>query len=192
MRKIPTVYRRNPDDRRFVIPEVEADCDWVLAGEGKATRKYDGVCVLFDPELDPALASAVPALHGWWARREVKPGTEPPADFVEAQHDEVTGKCVGWEPAEASGFAKYLAQAVDQLRDGPEVGSHELIGPKVNRNPEHVPQHTLIRHADADPLDAPRTFEALRRWLPTQPYEGVVWHHPDGRMAKIKRRDVRG
>jgi hypothetical protein len=20
-------------------------------------------------------------------------------------------------------------------------------------------------------------------------YEGVVWHHPDGRMAKIKRRD---
>ncbi|MFF0155255.1 hypothetical protein [Micromonospora sp. NPDC005203] len=27
-------------------------------------------------------------------------------------------------------------------------------------------------------------------WLPAHPrYEGIVWHHPDGRRAKLKRRD---
>jgi hypothetical protein len=40
----------------------------------------------------------------------------------------------------------------------------------------------------------------MRRWrrpvsalvaayLHARPYEGIVWHHPDGRMAKLKKRD---
>jgi hypothetical protein len=37
---------------------------------------------------------------------------------------------------------------------------------------------------------APRDYEGLRIWLLARPqYEGIVWHHPDGRMAKLKRRD---
>ena len=49
----------------------------------------------------------------------------------------------------------------------------------------------LVRHAFADIFDPepPRTFAELRRWLAGQDIEGLVWHHPDGRMAKIKRRD---
>jgi hypothetical protein len=26
-------------------------------------------------------------------------------------------------------------------------------------------------------------------YLHARPYEGIVWHHPDGRMAKLKKRD---
>jgi hypothetical protein len=37
--------------------------------------------------------------------------------------------------------------------------------------------------------DAPRMFEGLRTWLAENDVEGIVWHHPDGRMAKIKARD---
>lgn len=191
MQKIPTLYARSEEDRRFVVPQVTPGCDWVLAGEGVATRKFDGTCVLFDPKLDPGLLAAVPALQDWWTRRELKPGAPAPAGYVEVEHDEVTGKTVGWEPADLSPFAKYLVQAVDALTDGPETGTHELIGPKINRNPEHAERHTLIRHDDADVLTAPRTYDALCRWLLAQPYEGVVFHHPDGRMAKLKRRDVR-
>ena len=33
------------------------------------------------------------------------------------------------------------------------------------------------------------TFDGLHRWLCAHPVEGLVFHHPDGRMAKIKRRD---
>lgn len=28
-------------------------------------------------------------------------------------------------------------------------------------------------------------------WLADEGVEGVVWHHPDGRMAKLKGRDFR-
>ena len=68
---------------------------------------------------------------------------------------------------------------------------------KVNGNPDHFPTHTLIKHGHArDPVEladfdtAPREFYALAAWLAARPYlEGIVWHHPDGRMAKLKRRD---
>lgn len=33
------------------------------------------------------------------------------------------------------------------------------------------------------------TFDGLREWLTSHPVEGLVFHHPDGRLAKIKRRD---
>ena len=39
-------------------------------------------------------------------------------------------------------------------------------------------------------LDAPRTFDALRAFLADHDdIEGIVWHHPDGRMVKIKGKD---
>jgi hypothetical protein len=36
----------------------------------------------------------------------------------------------------------------------------------------------------------PRDLDGLRGWLLAHPqYEGIVWHHPDGRRAKLKHRD---
>jgi len=58
----------------------------------------------------------------------------------------------------------------------------------VNGNPEGFEGHVLIPHGE-HPLDAPRTFDGLREWLATAGVEGVVWHHADGRMVKIKARD---
>lgn len=182
MKKIPTLFARNPDDRRHVLPEVTPGCEWVLAGEGRATRKYDGTCVLIQPD---GMTTKV------FTRREVKPGKNPPPGFVEVERDQVTGKTIGWEPAEQSGFAAVIAEAVSRAADGldaPPAGTYELVGPKVNGNPEGFDHHGLVAHG-ADELDAPRDFDGLRGWLLVRPYEGIVWHHPDGRMAKLKRRD---
>jgi hypothetical protein len=178
MRKVPTVFVRDPDDRRHVLPEVTPGCEWVLAGEGTPTRKYDGTCVMLDARGD------------WWARREVKPGRAAPAAFVPVETDAVTGKTVGWEPAEESGFARWLAEA----RSGPaqRPGTYELCGPRVNGNPEGFAAHVLIFHADAEPVPVgtPVTYATLRAQLTDGfDHEGIVWHHPDGRMAKLKRRD---
>lgn len=175
MRKIPTLFVRDPDDRKHVLNEVTPGCEWVLAGEGVATRKYDGTCCMFDGE-------------DWWARREVKAGKEPPPNFVQMEHDETTGKTVGWEPAEQSGFAKFITEAI---RGDEEPGTYELIGPKVNGNPERVSEHVLIPHGKATiSLAYPLTFEGLRERFTTDwPHEGIVWHHPDGRMVKLKVRD---
>jgi hypothetical protein len=186
MQKIPTLFVRDEQDRRHVTEQVTPGCEWVLAGEGVATRKYDGMCVLLDDD------------GTWWARREVKPGKATPADFRAVGTDEVTGKTVGWEPAAQSSFAKYITEAVLNLASAyPKTGTYELIGPKVNGNPEHRDAHELIRHDDADriegvslvPLDFAAAQHAVLTLRETYGWEGIVWHHPDGRMAKLKARD---
>ena len=177
MNKIPTVFLRDPADRKRTLPEVNPVCQWVLDGEGVPTRKYDGTCVLLDED------------GVWWARREVRPGRTRPPGYRPVMTDEATGKTVGWEPMANSAYARYHAEAV--ATDHPRApGTYELIGPKVNGNPENVPAHTLVAHAEAEVFDTPRDFEGLRSWLLAHPtYEGIVWHHPDGRRAKLKHRD---
>lgn len=182
MQKIPTLFRRDPDDLKRVLGEVTPGCEWVLAGEGVATRKFDGTCVQLDAD------------GRWWARREVRAGKAAPAGFEAVMTDPATGKTVGWEPVEQSGFAKWHAQA---LAGGGayEPGTYELCGPKVNGNPESYGEHVLVRHSSAPTvveLDYPIDFETARasvEALREQGIEGIVWHHPDGRMAKLKGRD---
>lgn len=183
MRKIPTIYQRDPDDMRWVTSEWHPDCGWVARGEGIATRKYDGTCVLIRRD-----GLAVRA----FARREVKKGKTPPPGFVEEQFDPNTGKRVGWEPADQSGFAKFITEAVEAAGDSLLPGTYELCGPKIQGNPEGFASHVLVRHADAERaphLDAPPPIETLGKVLHALAWEGIVWHHPDGRMAKIKARD---
>lgn len=184
MKKIPTLYVRDPEDRRYVTDQVTPGCEWVLAGEGVATRKYDGTCVMLDDS------------GKWWARREVKPGKQAPLNFQAVDYDEETGKTVGWEPIEQSPFAKFHAEAVERgdLLPYYQPGTYELCGPKINGNPERVNVHTLIRHADAERVDGlllsrPGLVQCLRVLRDTEGWEGIVWHHPDGRMAKLKAKD---
>lgn len=185
MRKIPTLFKRDPDDMRHLLPEVTAGCEWVFAGEGVATRKYDGTCCMFDG-VD------------WWARREVKPGKQSPANFRAIETDESTGKTVGWEPMRQSAFARWLADAIDdEMPHDNEPGTYELCGPKVNGNPERFEGHRIVSHDGAERLDVPDlrevlavpAMDVLKGFLLDHRFEGIVWHHPDGRMAKLKRRD---
>jgi hypothetical protein len=184
MQKIPTLFVRNPDDRAHVLNEVTFGCEWVLAGEGRATRKLDGTCVMLDED------------DIWWARREVKPGKRAPDDYVPISFDEATGKTVGWEPIEQSSFAKYHAEALTHA-GLMAPGTYELCGPKVNGNPELLTKHVLVLHGwalESERLDiegAPRDYDGLREWLLARHYEGLVWHHPDGWAAKLKAKDFR-
>lgn len=181
MQKIPTLFLRDESDRRHVTSTINPLCQWVINGEGTPTRKYDGTCVMLDDA------------GKWWARREVKLGKTPPPNYVPVTTDETTGKMMGWEPIEQSAFAKFHVEAVNWA-DGFSFspGTYELIGPKVNGNPERLDGHILFEHAKAQVFyDAPRDFEGLRVWLLDHHYEGIVWHHPDGRMVKLKRRDFK-
>jgi hypothetical protein len=179
MQKIPTLFLRDEQDRRYVTREPHPDCLWVLAGEGVATRKYDGTCVMFDGER-------------WWARREVKPGKQTPPNYQPIGTDDRTGKTVGWEPIEQSAFAKYHAEALAGPYPPFESWrrmTYELCGPKVNGNPEGFGIHVLTPHGLARLDDVPRDYDGLAKYLAEFEGEGIVWHHPDGRMAKLKRKD---
>ena len=120
--------------------------------------------------------------------REVTPGCEwaleDPAAVATRKYD---GTCVmldeqgrWWarrevKPGKAEPAVFILVQADD------------VTGKVVGWEP--MDQSALIRHAHAERLDAPRDFDGLAAWLREHPFEGIVWHHPDGRMAKLKARD---
>ncbi len=182
MRKIVSLFQRNYDGDRLVRNEIVPGAEWVLDGEGTATRKFDGTCCLV---RDGKLLK----------RYDAKQGKTPPPDFEPAQdYDPMTGHMPGWVPVGDSKEDQWHRDGLERTktlyRDGtiPD-GTYELIGPKIQGNPEHAETHYLVRHGmDAIP-DCPRDYSGLRAFLATQDIEGVVWHHPDGRMVKIKGKD---
>jgi hypothetical protein len=177
VKKIPTMFERDWNgDRSRVVDQVHAGCEWVPAGEGVATRKIDGTCCL-------VRAGQI------YKRREIKEGALIPPDFEVADHDTETGKTVGWVLCGIGPEDRWHREAFEAA-GFPSDGTYELIGPKVQGNPEQVATHTLVLHTSCEVLsDAPRTFDGLRDWMAGRDIEGVVFHHADGRMAKIKLRD---
>ena len=167
-------FQRNYETDRLIRDEVVPGAEWVLAGEGIATRKWDGTCVLISGGQ-------------MFKRYEVKKGKMPPPDFIpETDVDENTGKQQGWVPVSDGPDDRWHREA---FRGGERDGTYELCGPKVQGNPEGFPVHVLLRHG-AKVLDGvPRNFEGIRNWLTDADIEGIVFHHPDGRMAKVKGKD---
>lgn len=170
MKKIISLYARNYEGNRRVRDEIVPGAEWVPAGEGVATRKYDGTCCMVrNGKL--------------WKRYEVKKGKTPPENFEAANApDPNTGKQQGWVPVGDGPEDKWHREAFD----GQDDGTYELCGPKMQGNPECYESHVLIPHGKDILEDAPRTYEAIRKYLAEHPIEGIVWHHPDGRMVKIK------
>lgn len=183
MKKIPTVFVRNPNNLSEVLNERNPECAWVFNGEGTPTRKYDGSAVkIQDGKL--------------YKRYDCKKGRMPPANFESADEpDPITGHWPGWVPVGGGPEDKWFASALwhSTLENGRKQladGTYEAIGPHFNGNNEKVVADCLVRHG-ADEIhnlvDISR--ETIIQFLAMCLYEGLVWHHPDGRMAKIKARD---
>lgn len=173
MQKIISLFQRNYETDRLVRDEVVPGAEWVLAGEGIATRKWNGTCCMVkDGKL--------------FKRYTRRAKNKPPRDFTSATAvDPNTGKQEGWVPVGDGPEDKWHREAF--TGDEPD-GTYELVGPKVQGGWEGFARHTLIPHGEAH-VDAPRTYKDLKEWLSTANIEGIVWWHPDGRMVKIKAKD---
>jgi hypothetical protein len=177
MKKIPTIFERDWNgDRSRVLDEPVPGCEWVFAGEGVATRKYDGSACLVESGV-------------LYKRHEVREGRTTPEGFRQVDDDLKTGKIIGWVPVGEGPEDKWHRDA--WARHGLDLpdGTYELVGPKIQGNPEGYMHHTLVRHAGAEPYIVPRTFEGMLEFFAENDLEGIVFQHEDGRMAKIKARD---
>ena len=178
MKKIPSVFVRDFDgDPSLVLDEVTPGCEWVLGGEGIATRKWDGTaCLVRDGVL--------------YRRYDCKRGKTPPDGFepCQSERDEKTGHWPGWVKVGHGPEDKWFRVG---FADDPtlEDGTYELVGPKVGGNAEGHEEHHLIRHGLSLLDPTIRTFQSIQAYLWASSIEGIVWHHEDGRMAKIKRSD---
>lgn len=203
MRKTPSLFKRDYDGNRQVYDEVVPGSEWVQNGEGIATLKLDGTSCLvkngvlykrYDRKPSRKLTQMThvdgqepaeqwlykPAPDGWEAAQEA---------------DEVTGHWPGWMPVledapedqwHREAWEHWFEDDVDKHGEG----TYELLGPKVQGNPYGYSRHALVRHgAIVIQPEPPRTFAELKEWFADNCCEGIVWHHPDGRMVKIKRKD---
>lgn len=179
MQKVITLFKRDYEGTHLVYDEIVEGAEWVIQGEGVATEKIDGTtCLIKDGRL--------------FKRYDAKKGKTPPANFEPAQDpDVVTGHWPGWIPVSPTDPQdKWHRNAWEEGgKDAPD-GSYELIGRKVQANKYGLDAHIFRLHGDNVLEDAPRAFDAIRIYLEAHPeFEGIVWHHPDGRLVKIKRRD---
>lgn len=189
MKKISTLFKKDPNDLGKVINEINSENEWVFTDEGvKATRKYDGTSTaIIGGEL--------------YKRYDVKKGREVPAGAIPCQEpDQITGHWPHWVLCQRDNPAdKFHFEAFDNL-DAKEDGTYELCGPKVQGNPEKYDRHRLIRHGKVEVLiNFKLGWVVLKAFLSQSDpvgseyvqfnIEGIVFHHPDGRMCKLRKSD---
>jgi hypothetical protein len=182
MEKIPTMFER--DEHFKVIPTVRPECAWVLTGEGTPTEKLDGMnlrltvrsgqLVRVEKRCNPSKAQKASGIVDGW--------------YVDTDEQSAGDKWI-------------LVAAGNTGVSGWPDGEHpcEALGPKMQGNPLGLAEHQCVPfNLEVPVYDAlPRSFEGLAkvlvemesRYSPGHLAEGIVFHHPDGRRAKIKRRD---
>lgn len=202
MKKTPIVFLMDYE-KEELTDVVRPGLEWVLNGEGLATIKFDGQATRWK---DGKLWKRYDRKLNKQAQRKYDAGADlgevrddlfktPPEGFVpcEATPDPVSFHWPGWVPVSDTDPAdKWLREALEGVTEPlVEDATYELVGPSLALNIYGLEKHELWRHG-RDVVDLPdRSFEAIGKFMAENEVEGVVFHHPDGRMAKIRRKDFK-
>ena len=177
MKKIPTVFVRDPQNMSRVTREVTPGCEWVMSEvDNAATRKFDGTNVrvtVKDGNFVKLEKRRNPS------REEKAAGAEP--GYVDASPDDPSDKHI---------FAAVHHTSFAHWPDG--AWSCEALGPKIQGGADGIQGllgFSLPSFADAAGFPISRDYESFDEYLSKAGVEGIVFHHRDGRMAKIKARD---
>ncbi len=182
MEKIPTIFDRDDDFK--VVNRPRRGCEWVFEGQGRATEKLDGTNVRLTIRAGQVVR------------------VEKRRNPSKAQKQQ--GVVDGWyvEALENAAEDKWIFEAVRGVdTQGWPDGEHssEALGPHIQGNPLGLTKHLCLPFNLEAPVyeSIPRDFHGLKEQLrnldslfsPGHLAEGIVFHHPDGRRAKIKRKD---
>lgn len=182
MKKISTLFKKDPQDLSRVINEVNPENEWAFT-DGIPTRKYDGTATaIINGEI--------------YKRYDVKKGRQVPDGAIPCQEaDLITGHHPHWLKCNHDkNEDKYFFDGFNSLAKLGKVedGTYELIGEKVQGNPEKIEGQHLVKHGAKvlQGLINPMTFENLKEYLEKVDIEGIVFHHKsDGRMCKLRKSD---
>lgn len=181
MKKIPTLFVRKFVDGKCVgiTDEVTPGLEWVLAGEGVATVKYDGACCAI---IGGRLYRRYDAKHGKIPPRNAIPCCNP---------DPVTGHWPHWKLVEPGNSTdKWFIEAFNNtfLTTIVDNATYEAVGPHFQGNPYNFDEDHLIIHGNVY-VDVDRSFEGIREFLRTSKVEGLVFWKDEEPQCKIKRKD---
>ncbi|MTH15542.1 hypothetical protein [Flavobacterium sp. LC2016-01] len=178
MKKISTLFAKDPNNLARVVNKLNAENAWVMNGEAIATRKFDGTSVaIIDGEL--------------FKRFDAKKGRSIPANAIPCQEaDLITGHHPHWVKCDRTKSEdKHFFEGFDSLELKID-GTYELCGPKVQGNPENLEKHTLVKHGSEVIDSLSFDFDDLKIFLSENDIEGIVFHHiSDERMCKLRKSD---
>jgi len=185
MEKIKTIFELDYSSGKRVVtknPNLET-AGFVFENKGIARRKLNGSCCI--------------VIGSNLFKRSTLKSTKPyPEEFIEVDLDMNTEKIFGWVPVDFNDPCnKYHAQAwedyINRQYGYPKTGTCELVGPKVQGNPEIYKRHTLVFHDETEVFtDVPLDFDGMKAWMLGRDIEGIVFHGPEGQMAKIRQEDL--
>lgn len=184
MKKMQTLFEKDPANLGRVIDVVRPTCAWALNPEISATVKFDGTsCAIIDGRLFKRFDAKINKKTGKYKRAI-------PTGAISCQEPDFhTGHHPHWVPCDRAKSAdKFHFEAFD-AQEFWEDGTYELCGPKVQSNKHKLDRHQLIKHGSQTVTIADRTFQGFRTFLSTFEGEGVVFHHPDGMMCKLRKKD---
>lgn len=180
MKKITTLFKKDPNDLGRVINQVNPENQWVFDEPGRPTRKFDGTaCAIINGEL--------------YKRYDVKKGKLVPDGAIPCQDpDSITGhwphwvKCDRKNPEDKFHFEAFNLDG-NRLADG----TYELCGPKIQGNPEGFDKHYLLEHGMGKIALSDFSFESIKAFFenPKNDMEGIVFHGFAGKMCKIRKSD---
>jgi hypothetical protein len=179
VKKIPCLFVRDFSTRPFTITrEVTQGCEWVLEGRGTPTRKRDGTACMFQGGR-------------LYRRYDVKKGRSVPEGAIpcEPTPDAKTGHWPHWIEVGEGPEDKWHRNALEWSRLGD--GTYELLGPQINGNAEQLDHHIFLQHGSEIIADVPRNFDALREFLRTMPFEGIVWWDLGDRVGRVDAEEPR-
>ncbi|OCA77809.1 hypothetical protein BBH99_11060 [Chryseobacterium contaminans] len=183
MKKISTLFKKDINNLGRVINEINPENNWVFDEAAVATQKFDGsACAIINGKL--------------YKRYDAKKGKSAPEGAIPCQEaDMITGHHPHWVACDITKKEdQYFWEGFNTLAELGKVedGTYELIGEKVQGNPENIKGHLLVKHGNnilsLESLD----FESIKNFLsnPENNMEGIVFHHiTDNRMCKIRKSD---
>ena len=194
MKKISTLFKKNPENLGRVIKEVNPENEWVINGFGVPTRKLDGTSTaIFDGKLykrfDVKLWKNKKGKKTIFTEAQIK--AKIPVGAIACQEpDKITGHFPHWILCDRNDNSnKYHFEAFDKL-ENKEDGTYELCGEKVQGNPEKIKGHELIKHGSEILRVSYLTFEGIKAYLENYDIEGIVFHHSENdKMCKIRKTD---
>lgn len=185
MRKIKTIFDRNWNGNRKVNARIAVDFNFE---EAIATEKLDGMnvrvtvrsgtLVRLEKRRNPSKVQKQKGITEPW--------------YVDAQETDYQDKWL-FDAAKNTDFK--------EVKDG--EWSAEALGKNIQGNPLLLDRNEIFIFSLPEwrakiILDnVPHHYDELKEYLENQkslignnaPIEGIVWHHPNGDMVKIKRKD---
>jgi len=197
MKKIKTLFVIDRDTNLATQTPNEGT-DWVFNGEGIATIKFDGTACMvkdgvlykrYDRKLKKQFTQKARFLGSDFVTTDDMFGEVPDGAIpCEEKPDPKSFHFPHWIPVSKDNPQdKFHVDAFS--RGNFEDGTYELLGPKINGNAYELTENKLVKHG-SEVVDVPdRSYDGMFNFLVGLHGEGVVFHHPDGRMVKCRRKD---